>query len=525
MSPIKLCAVFIVLSCFQVSLGQRSLKRVEKRLDKLEEELFTERRHLREDVNALTDQLESLRQTCGCDTSKPVTPGQELSKSKNAKETSFANVEPSLMASLRMAFKQEKEVNERLRSGLVQTYARVEGDLKQTLMDVTKNVTETKQELISKHNELIQNVTRVITVTNNTLSAHMSDSARSLESFKVEINNKIVDEVNSVKTDMAETERELMDLQSIAIEELSSKHNEFIQNVTRVLEATNQTLSAHMSDTARSLGSLKDEMDNKIADMVNNVKTDMAETERELVDLPPFAIDNMTENEVQSMSQILSTPESVVDSLFVVENCPRSNSASGVYLLRSSLPILDNTPVYCDTTTDGGGWIVFQRRQDGSVDFFRTWNEYKEGFGSPSSEFWWGLERLHAATHNKPRELRIDLEDFSGNKVYAHYTSFSIASESDTYALSVSGYSGTAGDGLAEHNGKPFTTKDRDHDTMINDNGAVRWTGAWWFGYWIFSHLNGKYVPVGGSSNWGKGPVWDGFIDWKALKFTEMKIR
>jgi len=56
-----------------------------------------------------------------------------------------------------------------------------------------------------------------------------------------------------------------------------------------------------------------------------------------------------------------------------------------------------------------------------------------------------GLERLHAATHNKPRELRIDMEDLSGNKVYAHYTSFGIALESDKYAITVSGYSGTAG--------------------------------------------------------------------------------
>ena len=208
-----------------------------------------------------------------------------------------------------------------------------------------------------------------------------------------------------------------------------------------------------------------------------------------------------------------------------IEVCPRSESTSGVYRLSSSSPILDKAPVYCDTTTDGGGWLVFQRRQDGTVDFFRNWVDYKHGFGNLSTEFWWGLEKLHAATRDKPRELRIELEDFSGNTAYAHYTSFSIASESDKYALSVSGYSGTAGfDALAYHNGKPFSTKDRDHDTN-SDNCAVRWTGAWWFHICHYSHLNGKYRSAGGSFPQAEGPVWGGFNDWRAVKLVEMKLR
>ena len=87
--------------------------------------------------------------------------------------------------------------------------------------------------------------------------------------------------------------------------------------------------------------------------------------------------------------------------------------------------------VHCDQVTNGGGWIVFQRRQDGSVNFHRTWDEYKMGFGT-SHEFWLGNEYIYRLTRTQT-QLRIDLEDFSGNRAFALYTSFSISSEGDKY--------------------------------------------------------------------------------------------
>ena len=105
--------------------------------------------------------------------------------------------------------------------------------------------------------------------------------------------------------------------------------------------------------------------------------------------------------------------------------------------------------------TDGGGWTVFQRRQDGSVDFYRNWVDYEEGFGNLSGEFWLGLSKVHRLTSNGTNHsLRVDLGDFESNTAYAQYSTFSIGDDLTKYTLNVGGYSGTAGDalnGVGEH--------------------------------------------------------------------------
>jgi hypothetical protein len=86
-------------------------------------------------------------------------------------------------------------------------------------------------------------------------------------------------------------------------------------------------------------------------------------------------------------------------------------------------------------TTDGGGWTVFQRRRDGSVDFYRGWDEYRSGFGDLHGEFWLGLEKLHRLTTNQV--LRFDLTDFD-NKTLSPLAHCHIAY--------VGKHTGTAGD-------------------------------------------------------------------------------
>ena len=107
--------------------------------------------------------------------------------------------------------------------------------------------------------------------------------------------------------------------------------------------------------------------------------------------------------------------------------------------------------VLCDMTTDGGGWTVFQRRLDGSVDFFQGWESYKNGFGNLSGEFWLGNDYLHRLTAFGDVMLRVDQEDFDGNITYAEYTTFQVADEADKYRITIGGYNGTAGDSMVDN--------------------------------------------------------------------------
>ena len=182
--------------------------------------------------------------------------------------------------------------------------------------------------------------------------------------------------------------------------------------------------------------------------------------------------------------------------------------------------------VYCDMRTDGGGWAVFQRRQDGSVDFYRGWNDYKSGFGQLTAEFWLGNDKIHRLTAAKPSTLRVELEDWNGNRKYAKYGKFNIGDEQANYRLEVGSYSGTAGDSLHtggyDLNNMMFSTKDRDND-VCGCNCAVDWTGAWWYRGCHDCNLNGKYL----GNNYGdhKGIIWYYDFSSISLKFTEMKLR
>ncbi|KAK9981833.1 hypothetical protein ABG768_001357 [Culter alburnus] len=187
--------------------------------------------------------------------------------------------------------------------------------------------------------------------------------------------------------------------------------------------------------------------------------------------------------------------------------------------------------VYCDMISDGkdedkGGWTVFQRRMDGSVNFYRPWNQYKRGFGSVESEYWLGLENMYQLTRNRKYMLRVDLEDFTGRKGFAQYLSFSVGPETDGYKLHVSGFTdGGAGNSLSFHNDQKFSTFDKDQDPH-DSNCAKRYLGAFWYKDCHFTNPNGVYLWGEDATHYAIGVVWSTWKNYAvSMKSISLKIK
>ncbi|KAM8970293.1 fibrinogen beta chain [Sarcophilus harrisii] len=218
--------------------------------------------------------------------------------------------------------------------------------------------------------------------------------------------------------------------------------------------------------------------------------------------------------------------------------------------------------VYCDMKTENGGWTVIQNRQDGSVDFGRKWDAYKNGFGNIASnedikkycglpgEYWLGNDKISQLTKMGPTELLIEMEDWKGDKVKAHYGGFTVQNEGNKYQISVSKYRGTAGNALMDgasqlvgenrtmtiHNGMYFSTYDRDNDGWITSDSSKQCSkedgGGWWYNRCHSANPNGRYY-WGGHYTWDMakhgtddGVVWMNWKgSWYSLKKMSMKIR
>nr|AEO50747.1 fibrinogen-related protein 3.3 [Biomphalaria glabrata] len=330
---------------------------------------------------------------------------------------------------------------------------------KQNIVNNKKDIHTTQESIIGILEELLRNQQNIV---NNKKDINTTqDSIR-------EIQEELLRNQQNIENAKEELKSKQDSMKSIQDELLSNLHNMNISSIWKVL-----------SNFSTAVMDMKDDIDKG--------KTEIKQNKSSITKLHP-----------RSCRDVNSTDDRVVVTL-----------ASGL-------------KVMCDTKTDGGGWIIFQRRINGSVDFYRGWQEYRDGFGDYNiGEFYLGNENIYMLTSTGQYDLRIDLK-YKNNSFFAQYSSFKILSEKEKYKLNIGVYSGNAGDSFSRHNNSFFTTFDRDNDEN-SSNCAVVYTGAWWYKRGCHhSNLNGKW----GSSDHGKGVNWHVVSNFdSSVSFTEIKIR
>ncbi|XP_076019062.1 fibrinogen beta chain [Genypterus blacodes] len=238
----------------------------------------------------------------------------------------------------------------------------------------------------------------------------------------------------------------------------------------------------------------------------------------------------------------------------------RGGTESQMYMIQ---PDLFGVPyrVFCDQASQNGGWLLIQNRLDGSVDFGRRWDEYRRGFGNIAfdvgkghcetpGEYWLGNDHISQLTKMGPTEVLIEMQDWTGAKVYAQYQQFTVQSDTSNYILAVGGYSGNAGNSFLEgslelqgvnrtmtiHNGMMFSTYDRDNDNWNPGDPSKQCAredgGGWWYNRCHSANPNGRYYIGGAYTKFmakhgtDDGMVWMNWKgSWYSLKAMSMKIR
>uniref|UniRef100_S4RS51 Angiopoietin-like 1b n=1 Tax=Petromyzon marinus TaxID=7757 RepID=S4RS51_PETMA len=270
--------------------------------------------------------------------------------------------------------------------------------------------------------------------------------------------------------------------------------------------------------------------------------------DRNTLNIPPqqapnshrYSLNQLFINEIQRDQTLLQTvpPKALMNTIWPNASMKKpgpwrdcqhawdeGHQTSGIYLIRPE-GTSRLMQAWCEQFHDPGGWLIVQRRKDGSVNFFRNWENYKLGFGNIDSEYWLGLENLYWLTNQTNYKLLVLMEDWQGRKVFAEYASFRVENESDHYRLRLGRFNGNAGDSLIWHNNRQFTTLDRDRDSY-SGNCAHFQKGGWWYNACAHSNLNGVWYRGGHyRSKYQDGVYWAEFRGGSySLKKVLMMIR
>ncbi|XP_030081031.1 fibrinogen-like protein 1 [Drosophila hydei] len=293
--------------------------------------------------------------------------------------------------------------------------------------------------------------------------------------------------------------------------QLTEAKDKQLASQLQLIEVRDKEL-ALQTELINSYKAKKNEMENENDKEILRLKTLIKEKDLRISDLELKSTANGAKiNDLQ-------TKQTEYMKILEGSNCLGKSIASII-----KLPHIEPFLVPCDFKIAGSGWIVIQRRMDGTEDFNRNWEEYKAGFGDLQHEYFIGLEKMHLLTQSQPHELYIQLEDFNNETRYARYSDFLIGSEEESYKIiKVGDFSGNAGDSLIYHIGMKFSTKDRDND-RANNSSAILYKSGWWFNNCRSCNLNELYTTEDVGLR-RRGISWN---EWhlNPIKFAQMMIR
>ena len=200
-------------------------------------------------------------------------------------------------------------------------------------------------------------------------------------------------------------------------------------------------------------------------------------------------------------------------------------TSNGIYEVSLTKKI--TRKVYCYMEGEGGGWMAFQRRFNGSVKFRRNWNEYKEGFGNHDGEYWLGNDLLHELTSLRRHDLFVIATNFSDVSQTKRFSDFTIGSEQEKYkfdyALDLPGYSEHAL--YKEAKTMKFSTHDQDNDAQSSYSCAELYHGGWWYKACHSDAMNGRYYPTA-TCDWAEGLHWASWTThYQSLKSTLLMMK
>lgn len=128
------------------------------------------------------------------------------------------------------------------------------------------------------------------------------------------------------------------------------------------------------------------------------------------------------------------------------------------------------------------GWLAVQRRNNGTLNFDRSWTDYQKGFGDLDGDFWLGNEVLFRLINSSQSRVLVFIRYYA--KSYSYYYRFfmrdiKMKNATEGYQLLYSGSSYTTVIGnMGPKSRSHFATND---NTTFHDERCPPVNGGWWY--------------------------------------------